>query len=76
MSDLLRNVVAILMAIIGIAVLALLLNNSGAAGNLIQTSSSSFGNLLQQASAAGGGGGSLGNFGATGLSGVPSFSGG
>ena len=55
MRDLMNNIVAILMAIIGVVILALLLNKSGSASSLISTSSTSFGNLLTQASNAGSG---------------------
>ena len=55
MRDLMNNLMAVIMAIIGVAILALLLNKSGAAGNLISTSTSSFGSLLSTASNAGGG---------------------
>ena len=55
MRDFMNNVVSILMAIIGVVILALLLNKEGAAGNLISTSATSFANLLTQASNAGSG---------------------
>ena len=55
MRDLMNNLMAVVMAIIGVAILALLLNKSGAAGNLISTSTSSFGSLLSTASNAGSG---------------------
>ena len=75
MRDFMNNVVSILMAIIGVVILALLLNKSGAAGNLISTSSVSFGNLLTQASNAGSGG--LGTSSLPNLGGIGSpFSGG
>lgn len=56
MRDVLNNIVAIIMAILGIVVLALLLNKSGQASNLITSASGSFSNLITSASNAGAGG--------------------
>ncbi len=55
MRDVLNNIVAIIMAILGIVILALLLNKSGQASQLISSGSSSFAGLIDAASNAGSG---------------------
>ncbi len=58
MNDITRDITAVLMAIVGVAILAVIVSNRSNTSQVIQTASSGFGNILGVAM--GGAGNSMG----------------